>query len=277
MDVQAGEAAAQWARSIDWDAMPATLRADAHFKGSWTDRQQLRAERKRMQVASFALVLRQLLPAAVVRSFGAASTSAGADRVDSDAALQIDAVDQSCQRSQLQAQHACESDETTQQLGPRADAAPAAVQDSASAAGHATCASAVPAASQADTQFVRPTRTEETAAAAAPVRPLTVVDFGSGTGNLALSLAWLFPSLHFVAVDLRAEAIAILRQRARDAGLQNIVGEVCTIESYRCTHSIARAICRQQCACNDSRSRPTHDSRSMLVCMARESSPASCA
>jgi methylase of polypeptide subunit release factors len=62
---------------------------------------------------------------------------------------------------------------------------------------------------------------------------LKIVDFGSGSGNLILPLAHLFPACDFVAVDMKAEAINILRERAAAAGLVNVSAEVGRIEDYR--------------------------------------------
>jgi SAM-dependent methyltransferase len=49
-----------------------------------------------------------------------------------------------------------------------------------------------------------------------------IVDFGSGSGNLVLGLAHLFPVLEFVAVDLKASALKLLAERSQRAGLKNI-------------------------------------------------------
>jgi len=54
-----------------------------------------------------------------------------------------------------------------------------------------------------------------------PEKGSTVVDFGSGSGNLVLPLAHLMPDLNFVAVDLKTEAIQILQNRSEAAGLKN--------------------------------------------------------
>eukprot|EP00961_Rhodomonas_salina_P243448 3289773-Rhodomonas_salina.1 len=50
----------------------------------------------------------------------------------------------------------------------------------------------------------------------------TVVDFGCGTGNLVLPLAFLFPELQFVAVDMNLNALSMLQRRANEAQLPNI-------------------------------------------------------
>lgn len=62
---------------------------------------------------------------------------------------------------------------------------------------------------------------------------LKIVDFGSGSGNLILPLAHFFPACDFVAIDMKAEAIRILQDRAAEAGLSNISAEVCRIEDYK--------------------------------------------
>lgn len=56
-------------------------------------------------------------------------------------------------------------------------------------------------------------------------RPPTVADFGSGSGNLCLPLAFLFPDLNFVLVDRNVQSLEIARNRAR-ASLPN----VCVVE-----------------------------------------------
>jgi len=60
----------------------------------------------------------------------------------------------------------------------------------------------------------------------------TVVDFGSGTGNLVLPLAFAFPHCDFVAVDKSDKAIAFLNERASDAGLSNVKGFAGCIEDF---------------------------------------------
>jgi SAM-dependent methyltransferase len=67
-------------------------------------------------------------------------------------------------------------------------------------------------------------------------RRLRVVDFGSGSGNLLLPLAHALPALDFVAVDMKAEAIELLRSRAAAAGLHNVHAHIGRIEAFRCAH-----------------------------------------
>jgi SAM-dependent methyltransferase len=73
--------------------------------------------------------------------------------------------------------------------------------------------------------------------AAAPTspcgRPWQVVDFGCGSGALALPLAALFPGCNFVGVDMLSRSVELLRQRAASAGLRNMEGVVSMIERYQ--------------------------------------------
>ena len=57
-------------------------------------------------------------------------------------------------------------------------------------------------------------------------RSLDVVDFCSGTGNLLLPLAALFPLCRFHAVEMKPNAVAILLARAAAARLTNVTAEV---------------------------------------------------
>ena len=49
-----------------------------------------------------------------------------------------------------------------------------------------------------------------------------IVDFGAGSGNLVLALAFLFPSFDFVAVEMKQFSLGLLIQRAKRAGLRNL-------------------------------------------------------
>jgi SAM-dependent methyltransferase len=69
-----------------------------------------------------------------------------------------------------------------------------------------------------------------------------IVDFGSGSGNLCLTLAFLFPSCTFTAVDFKAKSIEILNQRAASAGLSNIKGIVGKIEDFQELFDISLAL-----------------------------------
>lgn len=62
--------------------------------------------------------------------------------------------------------------------------------------------------------------------------PLHVVEFGSGSGNLILPLAHLFPHFHFTAIDMKHSAVKLLQQRVEDAGLTNVTAILGRIEQY---------------------------------------------
>ena len=55
-------------------------------------------------------------------------------------------------------------------------------------------------------------------------RGSTVLDCGSGQGNLALPLAAAAPELQFVGVEIEAELVGLLEERAAAAGLSNVRG-----------------------------------------------------
>ena len=50
-----------------------------------------------------------------------------------------------------------------------------------------------------------------------------VVDFGSGSGNLCLALASVYPSTSFVFVDQNQTSLDILKKRSEEANLGNII------------------------------------------------------
>jgi len=50
----------------------------------------------------------------------------------------------------------------------------------------------------------------------------TVVDFGCGSCGLTLPLAWSFPRLNFIGVDLKVKSLQLMEARAKAAGLSNI-------------------------------------------------------
>jgi len=52
--------------------------------------------------------------------------------------------------------------------------------------------------------------------------PLTVVDFGCGSGNLCLALAAYFRKVTFVLVDRKPYSLELAQQRAEEAGLENV-------------------------------------------------------
>ncbi|CAD7702304.1 unnamed protein product [Ostreobium quekettii] len=59
-----------------------------------------------------------------------------------------------------------------------------------------------------------------------------VVDFGCGTGCLVVPLAHLFPAHQFVGLDMKAQALRILEDRALAAGVQNLSTVLCMVEHY---------------------------------------------
>ena len=61
---------------------------------------------------------------------------------------------------------------------------------------------------------------------------LHIVEFGSGSGNLVLPLAHLFPCFTFTAVDMKASAIALLGQRVQQCQMHNVRVREGTIELY---------------------------------------------
>mmetsp|Transcript_9361 Transcript_9361/g.17463 ORF Transcript_9361/g.17463 Transcript_9361/m.17463 type:complete len:602 (-) Transcript_9361:155-1960(-) len=69
-----------------------------------------------------------------------------------------------------------------------------------------------------------------------------VVDFGSGSGNLCLALAFLFPNCHFTAVDFKSKSVEILNQRAAAANLSNVSGIVGKIEDFKEKFDVALAL-----------------------------------
>eukprot|EP00928_Gymnodinium_smaydae_P096749 TRINITY_DN8608_c0_g1_i5.p1 TRINITY_DN8608_c0_g1~~TRINITY_DN8608_c0_g1_i5.p1 ORF type:complete len:500 (-),score=89.38 TRINITY_DN8608_c0_g1_i5:378-1853(-) len=73
-------------------------------------------------------------------------------------------------------------------------------------------------------------------------RQRRVVDFGSGSGNMTLPLAFLFPHVEFVAVDMKKQSIDIMLTKAQDAGLQNVRGHVGMIETYQEPFDVAIAL-----------------------------------
>ena len=69
-----------------------------------------------------------------------------------------------------------------------------------------------------------------------------IVDFGSGSGALTLPLAWLFPAAHFVAVDMKAQAVGLALEKAKKAKVTNISGAVTMIELYQEPFDVALAL-----------------------------------
>ena len=62
--------------------------------------------------------------------------------------------------------------------------------------------------------------------------PLTVVDFGAGSGALALPLAARFPEARFIAVEMKRRSADLLSLRAKRAGLTNVQTRVQMIETF---------------------------------------------
>lgn len=50
----------------------------------------------------------------------------------------------------------------------------------------------------------------------------TIVDFGSGSGNLSLPMAYLFPKCHFILIDRNDIPIRLGKIRISDSGVKNI-------------------------------------------------------
>ena len=67
-------------------------------------------------------------------------------------------------------------------------------------------------------------------ATAATVR---IVEFGCGSGNLVLPLAFLMPRCTFHAIDAKSAAVGLLLRRIAEAGLTNVTASVGRIEEYR--------------------------------------------
>ena len=60
-----------------------------------------------------------------------------------------------------------------------------------------------------------------------PLPPITIVDFGSGSGNSALPYAALLPDCNFVLLDEKEACIRIGQRRTDDAALTNVKWCVC--------------------------------------------------
>ncbi len=73
-------------------------------------------------------------------------------------------------------------------------------------------------------------------------QPCHLVDFGSGTGNLVLALAYFFPHCRFTAVDMKPEALRLLQQRVLQAGLANVSVWQGQIEYYNEPFDVALAL-----------------------------------
>ena len=72
--------------------------------------------------------------------------------------------------------------------------------------------------------------------------PLRVVDFGAGSGNLTLPLAKRFPTMRFVAVEMKRRSADLLLRRARAAGLSNLTAHVGMIETSTMPFDVGLAL-----------------------------------
>jgi hypothetical protein len=70
----------------------------------------------------------------------------------------------------------------------------------------------------------------------------TIVDFGCGTGNLLLALAFLFPEHDFIGVDLNETSIRMLEERAANAKLTNVRSKLSLIETFDEDFDVALAL-----------------------------------
>lgn len=57
--------------------------------------------------------------------------------------------------------------------------------------------------------------------------PLRVVDMATGSGNIAVSLAYYAPNVHVIASDISPEAIELARQNSVKLGLQTRISLMC--------------------------------------------------
>jgi hypothetical protein len=223
--MQAAAEAERWALAINWNDMAAPCKPDLHFKGAFNPRQALRAQRKRLQVASFALVLRQILPGTRMCGPGSSRELAAPTTAAATAA----AASQS-------AAFVSHKTRPTAACGPteRVHTSPAGSPPIPECPMHAPTPPLTPANSCSESCHLALRGPPLATSTPPPLRPV-VVDFGSGSGNLTLPLAWLFPEVTFVAVDMKEEAVRLLRERAQAADLTNVTAVLGCIESYRCS------------------------------------------
>ena len=59
-----------------------------------------------------------------------------------------------------------------------------------------------------------------------------IADFGCGSGNLTLPLAWALPECDVVAVDAKQRSISLLNDRIAASGLRNVRAEAGRIEAF---------------------------------------------
>jgi hypothetical protein len=69
-----------------------------------------------------------------------------------------------------------------------------------------------------------------------------VVDFGCGSCGLTLPLAWAFPHLNFIGVDLKRKSLELMASRAETAGMSNIRTECRSISGFDQDFGLAIAL-----------------------------------
>jgi methylase of polypeptide subunit release factors len=74
-------------------------------------------------------------------------------------------------------------------------------------------------------------------------KSLHVVEFGSGSGNLVLPLAHLFPHFSFHAIDMKPSAVALLQERVDKAELDNVTVQLGHIENFTGMREILQSVC----------------------------------
>lgn len=72
-----------------------------------------------------------------------------------------------------------------------------------------------------------------------PNKRAVIADFGAGTGNLCVPLAWALPQCRFYAVDCKRESVERLSARASAAGLENLSAVQGRIEQFPHSFDIA--------------------------------------
>ena len=70
-------------------------------------------------------------------------------------------------------------------------------------------------------------------AQAGPSPTVRIVEFGCGSGNLVLPLAFLMPCCIFHAIDAKPAAVGLLLRRIAEAGLSNVTASIGRIEEYQ--------------------------------------------
>jgi len=69
-----------------------------------------------------------------------------------------------------------------------------------------------------------------------------IVDFGSGTGNVTLSLAALMPTVQFTLIDFNPRSVKLAQERAEEAGLVNVLALCGNIKEYTGKFDIGIAV-----------------------------------